>query len=108
MMLKFKVYYYMCGKQIVIACNNTFSEIVTAFNIGTTAEDNKNLATTRLELNPKLRAVLFRLVAALVICFIIGLFSLPILFFYIRPSSEINMTKNSSKSMVCVHFIMHV
>jgi len=80
------------AKQSVVICNKD----VAASNVSTfdlTIEDSKMPAITRFhlkELNLKLKTVLYKLAATLVICFIVGLFALPILFFYIRPSPEIN------------------
>ena len=81
----------------------SFSENVGASNVSETdliVEDNKNPTRFHVKgLNLKLITVLYRLAGALGICFIVGLFALPILFFYIRPSSDSDMSNSSS--MVC-------
>ena len=86
---------------------NRFSENIAASNVSAIdliVEENKKPARFHLKgLNLKLRAALHVLVVALVISFIVGLFTLPILFFYIRPSTDINMANSSSMSMVCTH-----
>ncbi|XP_065890888.1 uncharacterized protein [Dysidea avara] len=82
---------------------NRFSENIAASNVSAIdliVEENKKPARFHLKgLNLKLRAALHVLVVALVISFIVGLFTLPILFFYIRPSTDINMANSSSMSM---------
>ena len=80
------------AKKSVTICNkNVAVSNVSTFDL--TVGDSKIPAITRFhlkKLNPKLKTVLHKLATTLVIFFIVGLFALPILFFYIRPSPEIN------------------
>ena len=83
---------------------NSIIENVAASNVSAidlSAEDN--MKPTRFHVNGLNLTVLHRLAATLGICFIVGLFALPILFFYIRPSPDSNMANSSSMSMVCTH-----
>ena len=65
--------------------------------------------------NIKLKTALNKVTSVFVICFIVGVLALPIIFFYIRPGPDVNMTTSSSTSLVCIctltctniHFCLH-
>ena len=59
------------------------------------------------KLNIKLKTALNKVTSIFVICFIVGVFALPIIFFYIRPGPDVIMTTSSSTSSVCMHSLTH-
>ena len=96
-------------EQSLVICNSncSLSDASNVSALDSIVEDDEKPGLHIEKSNIKLKTALNKLTSVFVICFIVGLFALPIIFFYIRPGPDVIMTTSSSTSSVCMHSHTH-